>query len=302
MLSPILVEKLAPAESEAHNDPFRIPMSHNKPIQGESAMKSFFLRSASCAIAVLICVSGPIWGEIVVKQEMAGPIETNCYLIYDSVSKEAAIVDAVGPVPSLLEIIEKNNLKLKYILATHSHMDHIEGIPNLKKKFPDALFAINKKEWENLFLFKDWVEKNADPKELTGMKQNPEIAKWFEYNPSSFFPVPDIYLEDNQTYALGESKIVTFLTPGHSAGGTSFLAGDRLFSGDLLFYRTAGRTDSIGGSKSELVKSIKRLYSTLPDSTKVYPGHGPLTDIASEKKENKIVKSDSLPDGPLTRP
>jgi len=146
-------------------------------------------------------------------------------------------------------------------------------------------------EWEGLFLFKDWVEKNAEPKELKQMKQNPEVAKWFEYDLSTFFPTPDLYLDDHQTYALGESKIVTFLTPGHSAGGTSFLVGDMLFSGDLLFYRSAGRTDFIGGSKSELIKSIKRLYDSLPDSTKVYPGHGQSTDLASEKKENKVVKS-----------
>lgn len=265
-------------------------------------MISVLLRPGLCAIAVLICVSGLLWGEIVVQQEVAGPVKTNCYLIYDRISKEAALVDAVGPLNSLIESIEKNNLKLKYIFATHSHMDHIEGIPNVKKRFPDALFAINKKEWKDLFLFKDWVEKNADPKELEAMKHNPEIAKWFEYDLSSFFPSPDIYLDDSQTYTLGESKIVTLLTPGHSAGGTSFLIGDILFSGDLLFFRSAGRTDSIGGSKSELFKSIKRLYDTLPDGTKVYPGHGPLTDIGSEKKENKVVRSDSFPAASQTLP
>jgi hypothetical protein len=68
---------------------------------------------------------------------------------------------------------------------------------------------------------KDWVEKNADPKELEEMKQNPEIAKWFEYDLSSFFPIPDIYLDDHQTYTLGESKIVTFLTAPRSIPDTA---------------------------------------------------------------------------------
>jgi glyoxylase-like metal-dependent hydrolase (beta-lactamase superfamily II) len=256
-------------------------------------MKNYFPRSLLFVIAAFFGISGFLAGEIIVRQEVAGPIETNCYLIYDSISKEAAIFDAVGPVNSLIETIEKNGLRLKYIFATHSHMDHIFGIPDLKKRFPDALFAINRNEWEDLFLFKEWMAKNNDNKDFVkereAMKQNPEIAKWFEYDLSAF-PVPDIYLEDDQVYTLGESKIVTLLTPGHSAGGTSFLVGDMLFSGDLLFYRTAGRTDSLGGSKSELAQSIKRLYRTLPDSTKVYPGHGKSTDIASEKKENIRVR------------
>ena len=255
-------------------------------------MKNIFPRSLLFVIAAFLGVTGFLSGEIIVRQEVAGPNETNCYLIYDSISKEAAMIDAVGPINSLIEVIEKNSLKLKYIFATHSHMDHIFGIPGLKKRFPDALFGINRKEFEDLFLFKDWMEKNADPRELQEMKQNPDIAAWFEYDLSAF-PVPDIWLEDNQVYTLGESKITALLTPGHSAGGTSFLVRDMLFSGDLLFYRTAGRTDGLGGSKSELIKSIQRLYKMLPDSTKVYPGHGQSTDIASEKKENVRVRPET---------
>jgi glyoxylase-like metal-dependent hydrolase (beta-lactamase superfamily II) len=255
-------------------------------------MKKNFIRSLIFVIAAFFGISGILSAEIIILHEVSGPIETNCYLVYDSISKEAAVIDAVSRLDTLTGIIEKENLKLKYIFATHSHMDHIFGIPDLKKRFPDALFGINRKEFEDRFLFKDWMEKNADPKELQEMKQNPDIAAWFEYDLSAF-PVPDIWLEDNQVYTLGESKTTALLTPGHSAGGTSFLVGDMLFSGDLLFYRTTGRTDSLGGSKSELVKSIQRMYKMLPDSTKVYPGHGKSTDISSEKKENTRVRPET---------
>jgi hydroxyacylglutathione hydrolase len=239
-------------------------------------MKRTILRSLFLTIVAHFGISGILAAEIVVIREVSGPIETNCYLIYDSMSKEAAIIDAVGPINSLIEVIEKNGLKLKYIFATHSHMDHIFGIPDLKKRFPEALFGINRNEWEDLFKFKAWTESVKDNKafeeEREAMKQNPEIAAWF---------------------AVGEAKINTLITPGHSAGGTSFLMNDILFSGDLLFYRTTGRTDGIGGSKSELIKSIKRVYEMLPDTTKVYPGHGQFTDIGSEKKENKRVRTDT---------
>jgi hydroxyacylglutathione hydrolase len=269
---------------------------NNRSNQGEGDMKNIFPRSLLFVIAAFFGVTGFLSGEIIVRQEVAGPIETNCYLIYDSISKEAAIIDAVGPVNSLIEVIEKNGLNLKYIFATHSHMDHIFGIPDLKKRFPEALLGINKNEWEGLFEFKAWTESVKDNKafeeEREAMKQNPEIAAWFAYDLSAF-PLPDIWLEDNQAYTLGESKITALLTPGHSAGGTSFLVGDMLFSGDLLFYRTAGRTDGLGGSKSELIKSIQRIYKMLPDNTKVYPGHGKSTDIGFEKKENTRVRPET---------
>jgi hydroxyacylglutathione hydrolase len=259
-------------------------------------MKRTILRSLFLTIVAHFGISGILAAEIVVIREVSGPIETNCYLIYDSMSKEAAIIDAVGPINSLIEVIEKNGLKLKYIFATHSHMDHIFGIPDLKKRFPEALFGINRNEWEDLFKFKAWTESVKDNKafeeEREAMKQNPEIAAWFEYDLSAF-PVPDFWIDENQTFTVGEAKIKTLITPGHSAGGTSFLMNDILFSGDLLFYRTTGRTDGIGGSKSELIKSIKRVYEMLPDTTKVYPGHGQFTDIGSEKKENKRVRTDT---------
>jgi len=84
-------------------------------------------------------------------------------------------------------------------------------------------------------------------------------------------------------------KIKTILSPGHSRGSICYHVGNVLFSGDVLFYREVGRTDLLGGSGEEIVKSVRMLYTLLPDETKVYPGHGQFTEICYEKIENEEV-------------
>ncbi len=101
---------------------------------------------------------------------------------------------------------------------------------------------------------------------------------------------PEIELADNQIYKLGDIKIKTFLSPGHSRGSICFCADGILLSGDVLSFRSVGRSDlPKSGSKEDIIKSVRRLYNSLPDDTKVYPGHGQFTDIGTEKKENKKV-------------
>ena len=99
-------------------------------------------------------------------------------------------------------------------------------------------------------------------------------------------------MKDNEEYYLGNLKIRTVLTPGHSAGSICFSCDNVLFTGDVLFYRTVGNTDFYGGSRSDQINSVRRLYKLLPDSTVVYPGHGKFTDIGSGKKENKYITVD----------
>jgi glyoxylase-like metal-dependent hydrolase (beta-lactamase superfamily II) len=133
--------------------------------------------------------------------------------------------------------------------------------------------------------------KEKYPDMVTGMMEDPNLKKWFELD-MAIFEKPDIYLDDNQTYKLGGHKIRTFLSPGHSAGSICFYVGDALFSGDVLFHRQVGRTDLLGGSRENIIKSVRRLYAELPEITKVYPGHGEFTDIGSEKRENEEVTAD----------
>lgn len=231
-------------------------------------------------------------GELVVLHEVTGPIETNCYLLYDAQSKEAALIDVGGPIDTLVSHIQENELDLKYIFATHVHMDHVEGVPQIQKQFPDALVCYNKMDCEDFLNMPEWIKEHY-PEMYDGMMKNPKIKKWEEYD-LSIYVNPDINLEDDQTYKLGNLEIRTILSPGHSAGSICFHVGDVLFSGDVLFYRQVGRTDLLGGSKENIVKSVRRLYAELPDTTKVYPGHGKFTDIGTEKTENEEVTENAL--------
>jgi glyoxylase-like metal-dependent hydrolase (beta-lactamase superfamily II) len=230
--------------------------------------------------------------DFIVLHQVTGPIETNCYLLYDLNSKEAALFDVGGAIDTLLAQINSRNLELKHILITHCHPDHIVGVPLIKEKYPDVKICFTKEEYDDMNLYSQW-EKKLDPKEVEEAKKDPELLKImnFDYNTIG---EPDIYLKDNQTLKLGNLKIKTIKSPGHSRGGMCYSVGNVLFSGDVLFYRTVGRTDLEGGSKEELIKSVRRLYSLLPDEVIVYPGHGESTDIGSEKKENKRIRLDSV--------
>jgi glyoxylase-like metal-dependent hydrolase (beta-lactamase superfamily II) len=229
--------------------------------------------------------------ELVVLHQVTGPIDTNCYLLYDSLSKEAALIDIGGPIDELVAHVEENDLALKYIFATHVHMDHVEYVPHIKEQFPDALVGYNKEDYKNFFLIPDWTRENL-PELYDMMVNSPDLRHYVDFD-LSVFTEPDIYLEDGQTYMLGDLEIRTFLSPGHSAGSICFHVADILFSGDVLFHRQVGRTDILGGSKENIVKSVQRLYAELPDETKVYPGHGEFTDIGSEKIENEEVRIDT---------
>jgi hydroxyacylglutathione hydrolase len=231
-------------------------------------------------------------GELVVLHQVTGPVETNCYLLYDAKTKEAALIDVGGSIDSLVAQIEENDLHLKYIFATHVHMDHVEGVPRIKERFPDALVCYNEKDIDDFLRMPEWLKENY-PEMYAGMMKVPEIKEWEDYD-LSIFVKPDVYLEDSQIYKLGNLEIRTFLSPGHSAGSICFYVGDVLFSGDVLFFRQVGRTDLLGASKEDLVKSVRRLYEELPDATKVYPGHGGFTDIGTEKTENEEITIDAV--------
>ena len=157
----------------------------------------------------------------------------------------------------------------------------------MRKHFPDALVCYNRQDYQDFLISIEWMAQNF-PDVTAQMKQSPDFRKWFEYD-MSLFKDPDIYLEDNQTYKLGNLEIRSILSPGHSRGSICFLIRDALFSGDVLFYRQVGRTDLLGGSKEDIIYSVQRLYRELPKTTKVYPGHGGYTDIGLEKRNNEEV-------------
>ncbi len=239
----------------------------------------------------LLSCSQPNPSNLQMLTQTTGVIGTNCYLIYDTQSREAALIDPGDTIPKLLAHIEKENLDLRYILVTHCHPDHIYGFytMHLRDKFPDAKVCFSVEELEDMTkIVSKWKE--AYPDEVSQEIQNsPVFLELFNMDYSTIGQ-PDIYVEDGQKLPLGDFEITAIKTPGHAHGSICFHVNNNLFSGDELIYHGVGGTKtSPAASFDAQVKSIRRLYTELPDETVVYPGHGKSTTIGEEKKENKNI-------------
>ena len=264
--------------------------SVNSPIL--NSMKKFISICFSAFILLMhVSFSCSKTGKLHVASETVGPIETNCYLLYELPSRDAAIFDVAGPLDSLQGIIKENNLLLKYIFITHAHWDHVEGIFDLIDNFPEAKVCISKEEYTAMQEYTGFARKN-NPERFANIMKDSALAKMISVDLGAI--KPDIFIKDNEEFELGNSVITSILSPGHSIGSVCFSCGNFLFSGDVLFFRTVGNTDFYMASRPDLIKSVRRLYRLFPDSTIVYPGHGQSTDIGSEKLENKYI---SLLDG-----
>lgn len=166
-------------------------------------------------VLLLVVLCFPNSNSMVVVHQVTGPVGTNCYLLYDTKSKQAALFDVGGPIDDLLSVISKNNLNLKYIFITHAHVDHVCGLPGIKKQYPQAKVLISKEEFEDIKLYADW-ENMPNPKVVAEMKKamekNPEIAAMMKFD-FHLIGKPDIFLKDNQVIKLGNLKIRTFCCP-----------------------------------------------------------------------------------------
>jgi len=108
--------------------------------------------------------------NLIVQHQVTGPTQTNTYLIFDQKSKQAALIDIGGPIDTLESAIKENDLNLKYIFITHAHCDHVEGLPAIKEKYPQAKICLSKEENEDLTLYSKW-EEVFNPQEVAEMKK-----------------------------------------------------------------------------------------------------------------------------------
>lgn len=206
---------------------------------------------------------------MILNTYIAGPFDANNYLLMDKNTKEAVLIDCSEYKQEIIEDIYKLGAKVKYILLTHGHFDHILGV----NKMTEALGV-------------DAYIKNADIILAENINTMPKLLNL------SMAEVPIINgrIEDWQEFQLGEHKIKAIPTPGHTEGGMSFLVDNEfLFSGDTLFCQSFGRTDLFGGNIKKLVNSIKNVLFALEDNIIVYPGHGQSTTIKFEKTYNEIL-------------
>lgn len=190
--------------------------------------------------------------------------KTNCYIIHDEETKEAMVIDPAGEVNKIIEMLEILQSKIKYIVITHCHGDHIGGVNELRQKMGGTIL-IHRTCANNL---------NNQDIMLTGyIGMEPIILE-------------DVRIVDDEDLLhIGNTQLKVIHTPGHTNGGISLYCEEHkmLFSGDTLFRGTWGRTDLPTGSLEEIMDSIINKLLILPDDTIVYPGHGLSTKIEEEK-------------------
>ncbi len=199
---------------------------------------------------------------MIIKTVPTGEIQANCYIVMDEVTSEAVIIDPGADEEIIENLVENMKAKVKFILLTHGHFDHVGAVEYLADKF-NAPFYINKKDEEY------------------ALKDNYVFTKLRKANG---------YLKEGDTFTIGNKEVKVIETPGHSKGGVSFLINDNLFTGDTLFMGSIGRTDFIGGDFEEIISSIKTKLLPLGDNIKVYPGHGPSSSISYEKMRNPYLR------------
>ncbi len=210
---------------------------------------------------------------MIIKKFLFNPFPVNTYVLVDEQSKEAAVVDPgcynSDELQTLVDYINDNGLKLKYILLTHLHLDHCFGITLLKKVYPGAVFCANQ---EDDFLLKGAAQQAA----AYGLKM-PADPIDIERN-----------LNEGDELALGEQKIDVIAVPGHSPGSLCYYMPEShiIVVGDVLFKHSIGRTDLPKGNHKDLLSNIESKLFTLPSQTKVYCGHGPETTIGDENNFN----------------
>lgn len=201
----------------------------------------------------------------------AGPLQCNCSIIYCPDTKEAAIIDPGGDADKIIALCKKHNLKVKYLLHTHAHFDHVLGSAKVKEATGASILVHQGDQWlyDNLAM-------------QCGM---------FGFKLDETKPI-DKYLEDDQEFTIGNIKTSVLHTPGHTPGSCCFTLATKdniVFSGDTLFSGSIGRTDLWGGNYDQIIKSIKDRLLPLDDGTTVIPGHGPNTNIWSEKRSNPFL-------------
>lgn len=205
---------------------------------------------------------------MIIRSLEVGPIMANCYILGCEDTKEAVVIDPGDEAGRILMTLAEGKLKVKYIINTHGHFDHVGANKDLKKATKAKLMI------------------HADDEPM--LSELVQHARAFGLNAENS-PPADINIADNDEIKFGNITLKVIHTPGHSMGGVCLLTDKVLISGDTLFAGSIGRTDLPGGDYDTLISSIKTKLLCLDEDTIVYTGHGPETSIGREKKINPFL-------------
>ena len=216
-----------------------------------------------------------------IRRLVVGPFVQNVFLAFCPRTKDGVIVDPGFEPERALRLVEEEGVRVREVIATHGHIDHCWGAVPICGS-TGAPFRMHDAD-----LY--WIDALDRQAEMFGLEPPPGR------------PALDRPLADGETIRFGDCALRVVHTPGHTPGSVCLHDGKRtLFSGDLLFQGSVGRTDFPGGDTATLVKSIRERVFAMDAATLVLPGHGPDTTVGEEKRTNPFVGDDAgpPPDGP----
>jgi len=208
---------------------------------------------------------------VILETFPVGPLQCNCTVLGDKASGEAMVVDPGDNIPQILAILARHKLTLKQIVVTHGHIDHVGGAVRLKRA-TGAPILLNQND-------------------LPLLAMMDEQAGWLGIETPEVAP-PDVSAEDGMVTGIAGHAAHILHTPGHTQGSIClhFAQDNLLLAGDTLFARSIGRTDLPGGDGRQILRSIHDRVLTLPEETRVVPGHGPATTIGEERESNPFLQ------------
>ena len=200
-----------------------------------------------------------------------GILACNCSVVGDEATKEAIVIDPGDEVERVQAILTRHGLKVKYIIATHAHIDHVGGLSKLQEltRAPALMHEADWPLYQNLAAQAAWL--GVEPPGLA------EVSR---------------FLREGDGLRWGSLSLEVLHTPGHSPGSLAlYVTGENagIFAGDTLFQGGVGRWDLWGGSEEQLLRSIREKLLPVPDKTPVFPGHGPSTTIGRERESNPFL-------------
>ncbi|HVO97772.1 MAG TPA: MBL fold metallo-hydrolase [Bryobacteraceae bacterium] len=199
-----------------------------------------------------------------------GMLQCNCSIFGDEMTREAIVIDPGDNIDAILAALAKHHLKVKAIVITHAHIDHIGGAAKLKAVTgaPVHMNAADQELYDHLDVQASWLSMKTPEKTSI-----------------------DTEAREGDTITLGNTPFQILQTPGHTQGSISVWipAENKLIAGDTLFRDSIGRTDLPGGDGRKILRSIRDKILTLPEDAVVIPGHGPTTTIGREKERNPFL-------------
>ena len=187
------------------------------------------------------------------RKIVVGPYQSNCYILGCKTTMEGLVIDPGDEVFRIVNTIAETRLKIRYILITHGHIDHVGVAAELKKITGSPVYI--------------------HPLDVPGLGFS-----------------PDGQVSEGSHFGLGTYKIKVLHTPGHSPGGVCYCAPGAVFTGDTLFAGSIGRTDFPGGDHQLLISGVQKKIFALDGKLRIYPGHGPASTIEREKRTNPFFQ------------